>query len=221
LVSTQVIEAGVDIDFPVLFRALAGLDSIVQAAGRCNREGASTSGEVHIFNAPSEPPPGVLRRGIETMRLLLAAKGVNLDPSDPLTCEEYFRAFYQITVRDAKGIQADRIGLNFATVASNFRLIDDLCTASIVVHYGDSEERLQRLERSDKPLRERLRALQPLTVRIYPQAMTRLKDAGAIGEILPGSEVYRLLPAFYHLYDETFGLIVGPNIIPDPSRYII
>jgi CRISPR-associated endonuclease/helicase Cas3 len=221
LVSTQLIEAGVDIDFPVLFRAMAGLDSIVQAAGRCNREGDPTHGEVHVFQAATEPPPGVLRRGLETMRVLLAARGTNLDPSDPVICEEYFRAFYHVTVRDRHGIQADRAGLNFATVASNFRLIDDLCTASVVVHYGDSEDRLRRAERPDRPLRERLRALQPFTVRIYPQALARLKSVGAVGEVFLDSEIYRLLPPFHHLYNDQFGLVLETDIIPDSARYVI
>jgi CRISPR-associated endonuclease/helicase Cas3 len=221
LVSTQLIEAGVDIDFPVLFRAMAGLDSIVQAAGRCNREGNPILGEVHIFQPATEPPPGVLRRGLETMRLLLAAKGTNLDPSDPATCEEYFRAFYQITIRDRHGIQADRLEFNFATVAAKFRLIDDGYTATIVVPYKGSEERLRQAEGEAQPLRERLRALQPYTVGIYPLALARLRAVGAIGEIFPESEIYRLLPAFYHLYDGHLGLVMGPDLIPDPSRYII
>jgi len=221
LVSTQLIEAGVDIDFPVLFRAMAGLDSIVQAAGRCNREGDPTPGDVFIFQPATEPPPGVLRRGLETMRLLLAAKGINLDPSDPATCEEYFRAFYQITVRDRHGIQAERQDFNFAAVASKFHLIDDGYTINLVVPYLGSKEQLREAERKDHPLRERLRALQPYTVRIYPLAFSRLKSAGAVGEVFPESEVYRLLPGFYHVYDEHFGFFLGPDIIPDPARYII
>jgi len=89
---TQLIEAGVDIDFPILYRAMAGLDSIVQAAGRCNREGKLADGVVYVFQAPSQPPPGVLRRGLETMRALLAAKGIGVDLADPETCIEYLTA---------------------------------------------------------------------------------------------------------------------------------
>ena len=79
LVSTQLIEAGVDIDFPILYRAMAGLDSIVQAAGRCNREGKLADGAVYVFQPPSQPPPGVLRRGLETMRGPFPAKGTGVD----------------------------------------------------------------------------------------------------------------------------------------------
>lgn len=220
LVSTQLIEAGVDIDFPILYRAMAGLDSIVQAAGRCNREGRLADGPVYVFQAPSQPPPGVLRRGLETMRALLAAKGVEVDLADPDTCMEYFRAFYSVTVRDAQGIQAERTELNFATVADKFHLIDDLCTASIVVKYGDSEERLKRLERAG-PTREALRRLQLFTVQIYPQALARLTEAGAVGEVLPGSGLFRLLPPFYHIYDERYGLTLTDVLLPDAASLII
>jgi CRISPR-associated endonuclease/helicase Cas3 len=218
LVSTQLIEAGVEIDFPVLFRAMAGLDSIVQAAGRCNREGNLPSGAVHIFNAPTQPPPGVLRRGLETMRALLAAKGADADISDPDTCIEYFRAFYSVTLRDTLGIQAERAELNFATVAEMFHLIEDECTASIVVKYGDSEDRLKSLERAG-PSRATLRRLQPFIVQIYPNALHRLTAAGALDEVFPG--VFRLLDPFHHIYDEDFGLDLKGVISPDVGSMII
>src|SRR5208283_5261126 len=88
VVSTQLVEAGVDIDFPVVYRALAGLDSIAQAAGRCNREGRLNEegrlGEVIVFDAPKPAPSGSLRKGqdagAEILRLW-AEEVARLDPT--------------------------------------------------------------------------------------------------------------------------------------------
>lgn len=72
VVSTQLIEAGVDVDFPVVYRAMAGLDSVAQAAGRCNREGLSSEpGRVVVFQPEQLPPPGYLRQAAQvTIKLL-------------------------------------------------------------------------------------------------------------------------------------------------------
>lgn len=219
LVSTQLIEAGVDIDFPVLFRAFAGLDSIVQAAGRCNREGRLPAGHVHIFNAPTQPPPGVLRQGIETMRALHAARGGRIDVSDPETCSEYFRAFYSVTVADPHGIQAEREEFNYYSVATKFRLIDDQCTSTIVVPYSEVVvEIINRIEQKG-PNRDSFRALQPYTVRIYPRALAALIEAGAVEEI--ASRVYSISRPFRHVYDKNFGLVLKETIWADASSLII
>jgi CRISPR-associated endonuclease/helicase Cas3 len=73
VVSTQLIEAGVDLDFPVVYRAMAGLDSIVQAAGRCNREGRLERGDVYLFRAPTSPPKGILTKALEASETMLRA----------------------------------------------------------------------------------------------------------------------------------------------------
>ncbi len=204
LASTQLIEAGVDIDFPVVFRAMAGLDSIVQAAGRCNREGSLHEGLVRVFNAPTDPPKGVLRQGLSAMKVLLGAKGDDLDVSDPITCLDYSRLLYSTAVRDHLGIQAERAALNFATVAAKFRLIEDQATETIVVPYDDRAIGHIENVRREGPSRDVLRPLQPYTVRIYQKAFQDLQDMGALEQLAPG--LHALLPHYGHLYDHSFGL---------------
>ncbi len=89
VVSTQMVEAGVDVDFPVVYRALAGLDSIAQAAGRCNREGKLGRGQVIVFVPPQPAPPGPLRRAADTTVSLLTGH-----TGHPLT-RDLFRSYFQ------------------------------------------------------------------------------------------------------------------------------
>jgi len=216
LVSTQLIEAGVDIDFPVLYRALAGVDSIVQAAGRCNREGLVAEGEVFVFRAPTLPPQGVLRKGYEIMATFLSAQQ-SFDPSDPEASRDYFRKFYFASTLDQQGIQSARAGMNFATVARDFRIIEDGCTMPLVVPYGDALARLAGVRRM--ATKEGLRSLQPYTVRIYPQAAAQLRQAGALDEICEG--LWATATPFTHLYDKQYGFVLNAELEPDPASLVI
>lgn len=222
LVSTQVVEAGVDIDFPVVYRALAGLDSLVQAAGRCNREGALTDasgspqlGRFEIFRAPTAPPPGILRRGLETTAAMLARHPDGVPFGTPAATEEYFRLLFSAVDLDVKGVQALRGGLNFASTAEAFQLIPD-ATWPVVAPYGDSAVHLER--HTVHPNRESYRALQPYTVQIYDQQLRELRTAAAVEEVAEG--LYALTPPFAHLYDPEFGLLGGDRAVPDPAALI-
>src|SRR4029077_572210 len=74
LVATQLVEAGVNLDFPIVYRAMAGLDSLAQAAGRCNREGRlEDKGQLRVFLAPTSPPPGILVQGLSIAKAMLRA----------------------------------------------------------------------------------------------------------------------------------------------------
>lgn len=212
LVSTQLIEAGVDIDFPVVYRAVAGLDSIVQAAGRCNREGELAEGHVYLFHAPTQPPPGVLRKGIDAIKLLRAARGAGLDFADPGVCQEYFKVLYSASVSDTHAIQANRAELNFFTIAKEFRLIEDGATVTVIAPYGaKARELVLQIER-EGPARAALRALQPYTVRIYPRTLQALLDKGAAVEAAPG--IYSLSAHCQYLYDRNFGLLTDGEGLP-------
>ena len=128
-VATQLVEAGVDIDFPVVFRALAGVDALAQAAGRCNREGRRGSlGQLFVFTAETEPPPGVLRTALsvtKVMRNAAVAAGHEFDLFSPRTHEDFFRGLYANVAMDGgQNIQDLRAELKFAEVAKAFRLIE-------------------------------------------------------------------------------------------------
>jgi CRISPR-associated endonuclease/helicase Cas3 len=218
VVSTQLVEAGVDLDFPVVYRALAGLDSIVQSAGRCNREGRIEKGRVVLFWSITSPPSGTLRRALQVTDVLLRGAGGELDPTDPELIETYFRMLYLGETLDARGIQTLREGFNFASVGRDFKLIEDGFTESVVVPYGDAEARLQDLGVRG-PSRQTLRRLQPFVVNIYPDSFERLSEAGALEEMAGG--LFALSNPYKHLYDATFGLSVGDAPQAAPAALVV
>lgn len=128
LVSTQCIEAGVDVDFPAVWRAFGPYDSIVQAAGRCNRHGSRSKSEsivtVFIPADDSSNPGGVYESAMLNAELL--RKMGKADPNAPASFDTYFRLLYQTTVPDPGGcaIQSAREQLHFEAVSDLFNFID-------------------------------------------------------------------------------------------------
>ncbi len=210
VVSTQLVEAGVDLDFPVVYRALGGLDSIAQAGGRCNREGRLAGGRVEVFVAMSVPPMGIPVKALEVTKGLLAARGA-LDIHDPALYDEYFKRLYNLTDHDAKDIQKKRAKLAFKDVAAAFRMIEDDWSESVIVPYGRAAQLLADLDRrlaSGLPIswRLELRKLQRFTVQI---ARKTADDWRARGYLLPLGEdiAWRLSSDVFHVaYSPRFGL---------------
>ena len=218
VVSTQLVEAGVDVDFPLVYRALGGLDSIVQAGGRCNREGRMDRGKVTVFRACSAPPRGTSSRALGITESLLREHGGTIDLNDPAIFEEYFRMLYFAEDLDAKGIQALRQEFRFASVSQKFQLIEDGFTHPVVVPFCDASERLAELRRLG-PTRETTRGLQAFTVNIYPDAFQKLSDAGALEEIVEGT--WAVTGLFSGLYDKKYGLVVGDELLPNVEGLIV
>lgn len=145
LVSTQLIEAGVDLDFPVVYRAMAGLDSIVQAAGRCNREGKLPDGElgqVVVFRPEQGAPSGSLQQGQNITEEMLAMNLLN-NPFSPDTFANYFQRFNAKGEVDKHGITSlltpddwgntdNPLDIEFRTAAERFRMIDNQGISVIV-----------------------------------------------------------------------------------------
>jgi CRISPR-associated endonuclease/helicase Cas3 len=181
LVSTQVIEAGVDIDFPVVYRAMAGLESLAQSAGRCNREGALPGlGAFCLFDAPTQPPRG-LRLHLDVAQSMLMSDP-HLDLFSPATFVRYFDRVYASRDLDSHQVQRLREQLRFEATALHFRMIDEIA-ASVFVQWDDNARRLIRELRHAGPGRRLLRLLQPYAVGIYPQQQLALERAGALEEV--------------------------------------
>lgn len=136
LVSTQCIEAGVDVDFPEAWRAFGPYDSIVQAAGRCNRNGLrSEKGVVHVFRPKEENiPPGLYQTAVKETDLL-RKKGL-AQPFDPDSFERYFRSLYQSSVPEIGEcpVQKARGQFHFQKVDELFDFIDDDTFSVLILH---------------------------------------------------------------------------------------
>ncbi|HMY06813.1 MAG TPA: CRISPR-associated helicase Cas3' [Accumulibacter sp.] len=219
VVSTQLVEAGVDIDFPVVYRALAGLDSIAQAAGRCNREGRLAQGEVRVFVPPTLPPPGLLRIAAQTTRILWMAGLADNDPLDVTRFAEYFQKLYGNSRLDEKNIcRLLRVGsrgeVMFRTAAEHFRLIDEKDSATVFVRYrrhesDDEIDQWLNTLRNHGPERWLLRKLQRYGVTIYQNDLQRLLKLGDV-EPLSGDfpELYVQSADNDLLYDPVLGINV-------------
>lgn len=221
VVSTQVVEAGVDLDFPLVYRAIAPLDRIVQAAGRCNREGklkdatdTLIKGKVIVFEpdpAEASEPRGPYKAGIMAARNILK----NIDPAElhnPELYRKYFQEFFAL-VNQEKGeeVQAERQRLNYPRVADLYRLIAN-DTVPVVVHYGDSEKRLQAWmhTRTQKTWRR----LQPYLVNLYHYEVIRLKKESDWLLESVSDNLYR----WRGDYDNQRGIMAA---MPDPADLIV
>jgi len=201
LVSTQLIEAGVDIDFPLVLRAISPLDSIVQAAGRCNREGSLETGEVIIF-APKDLklPKGVYKTATGITKLFLDDPD-NLQKPDIFF--NYFNRLYSDVNLDKNDIQELRKGLNYRKVASEFKLIPD-DTVNVIIESNDLVDDLpvniNGIKKKEFISREEWRKLQPYLVSIRKYKINDLRKEGLISELI--EDVY----IWIGNYDEDEGI---------------
>ena len=175
LIATQCVEAGVDIDFPTVYRAMGPLDAIAQAAGRCNRNGRQTSGDIHVFRPdPSDddaekslyPPGGYLQAAMRTEGLL---KLGDIDIDDPRAFADYYRGLYALGDFMRTDIVEAVLDLDFEKVGELYRLINQQ-TVNLVVPFDRECELFNSLR--DQALEAGLSGewicrARPLTVAVY------------------------------------------------------
>lgn len=213
LISTQVIEAGVDIDFPVVYRAVGPLDRIVQAAGRCNREGKRSKEKSMVFifePAEGRIPRGPYKIGLEKTRLLF----VDHVPEELHQTElhkKYFSLLFDPNSGvdcDKKQIQDDRERLDYPTVAEKYKMIEQ-DTSPVIIPCKVANKRLEEWQRS--PSRRAWQRLQPLVVNVYNHEIKKMLADEAVELISEGLYLAR------GKYDKLRGLVPA---VYDPSDLI-
>ncbi|WP_010603695.1 CRISPR-associated helicase/endonuclease Cas3 [Pseudoalteromonas maricaloris] len=212
VISTSLIEAGVDVSFPCVMRAEAGLDSIAQAAGRCNRERLWLKADSHvwIFRSPDWPIPPELKGLSADMRAVLRKGHDNL--LDQMAIKDYFSNVYwrkgdeldQKQLLKAYRIGASKLDFPFQRIASDFRMIDSFMCPVLINYNDEARKLLTELESTDEVSRV-LRKLQPYIVQIPQSGFDSLRFAGVIQTIAP------------HRFDEQFWELVNMDIYDSES----
>lgn len=206
VVSTQLVEAGVDVDFPVVYRAFTGLSSIAQSAGRCNREGKlGMLGRVVVFLPPKESPRGILRFGEYAMHdMLCASSGPAIDAP-----EAYPRYFEKLQARlHSLGEEfmpllqegESEMKFQFREAAVRFQMIDNSSVA-VAVRYGEGDAIIEEI-RKIGPKRLLMRKLQRFTVNVPRSMIGDLREKGFVEELSPG--IFAQTP-LASLYSPVFG----------------
>lgn len=213
VISTSLIECGVDADFPTVFRELTGLDSVAQAAGRCNREGRSAEpGVVVLFR----PEAGLSKHGDVRQRAAITEEVLRLhseDPFSPSAVEHYFRQLFwskgdelldqhRILTMLQQGLSSQTpLEFPFKTIGEKFRFMDDVMESVVVALDDESRTLVKRLEFAEFP-GPILRQLQRHTVQVHRQEFQVLAKAGALRLVGDGVAVLDN----DHLYFEDVGL---------------
>jgi CRISPR-associated endonuclease/helicase Cas3 len=229
VVSTTLVEAGVDLDFPAVYRAEAGTDSVAQAAGRCNREGCMEMGRVYVFRPESGLPSGPVRRSAQAARSV--AERHKADLLHPDAVRDYFLELYwqsgegNLDVKniiERTGETASQADFTFREIEKDFHLIDEQ-TQGLIIPYDTTAKKwlkvLDELKFGDD-VHGILRRLQRYSVSLYERDFEALERAGVFRRAGPGGQAAVLCNS--SLYDVAVGLDlykVDPAILA-PEDYM-
>ena len=223
VISTQLIEAGVDLDFPCVWRAHSGLGSIIQAGGRCNREGKmERRGQVFVFSlADGSRPFGNIARGCNATKMLLHKLSNKItDPTDPEVIAKYYRLYFKdIPDFDTEGIQKDLTedpeDINFESAAERFKLIDDEGTFPVIVPYMEEGKALVRKIRNHEILtREDYHRMQEYSVSLRQGDYSTLLGHGNIEQIPWGEDFISVL-VDDNCYDSVAGVVISNHWVEE------
>lgn len=203
VVSTQVVEAGVDFDFPVVYRAVGPLDSIAQAAGRCDREGHLTvalgrpGGKVIVFE-PEDPAtaPGVYKEATERTRAMIRQGNLSID--EPADIRRYFDRLYGEANLGGE-LQEMRKGLKFRSLGAEFEMIEDNTVSVFVPYDGEARELIAELDAMGLLDLKHRRGLQKYAVGLYRSELQSAAMRGFLYEVREGSGLWVCPEGFYDL----------------------
>lgn len=212
VVSTSLVEAGVDLDFPVVYRQEAGLDSVIQAAGRCNREGLQAAAEsfVYVFRLAEEKAPAMMRQAVYVAGQVWQA---HADVAAPEAIRTYFESVYKLRGEglDAKEIRAmsaqglKAMSIPFRRIEDAFQLLESGTVPVIIATEPGVAPWVEQL-RAGQQDRDLLRKLGAYTVNIYPMHLEELYRAGAVEQF--GEDNWLLRLGAYYDADMGLGLDV-------------
>lgn len=208
VVSTQLIEAGVDFDFPLVFRALAPLEAIIQSAGRCNREGLLNKfgrlGNVYLFVLQDARYPNKTYAACAGYSAELMQSDIKQLYSHNVF-EKYFASVFALYIDQARqqAINEARKGFNFETVNDSYRYLDDHSEGLFIYNYNDeSRQLLHKLQNKPFLSRDDYRAMQPFTVQSYENFIYQNRE-----DVKTSPHGFKI---WYGNYDPATGISVAP-----------
>ncbi len=218
VISTSLVEAGVDLDFQAVYRQLAGVDSIIQAAGRCNREGLRSPAESRVFIFQFDEPEYVpdQRQQIDVTKLLLA-EGENITSLQGI--EKYFQMLYHFRgdSLDKKNILAEFVNkrYNFAKVGREFVLIEKNTAMILIPNEMEAAQILQEI-RYHGHTKANMRKAGQYCIQVNERVLENLCGAGMVRQI---SEE---MPDFFELTDQNqYTEEMGLNLEVDSGMAIM